>query len=95
MTDVVIVAIITGTVTIFTGTLSALSLYMTVKISAKQGVSQTNQEELKKAQEKLHHQIDGRMDELLKLTRSSSKAEGVVQGTKDEQDKQNESSQNT
>jgi C4-dicarboxylate-specific signal transduction histidine kinase len=91
MTDVVIVAIITGTVTIFTGTLSALSLYMTVSIRSKQEITQRKQDELKEAQNNLHHQIDGRMDELLKLTRSSSKAEGVMQGSKDEQDKQNES----
>jgi len=92
MTDVVIVAIITGTGTVITAVISGVTLYMTGKISANQTVTQSKQDELRGAQDNLHRQIDGRMDELLKLTRSSSKAEGVIQGTKDEQDKQNETS---
>jgi len=74
MTDAVEIAIITGSGAIITGTISAISLYITARIQRKQ--------------DEIHHQIDGRMTELLEITKSSSKAEGVIQGTKDEKDKQ-------
>lgn len=59
MSDAVLIAIVTGSVTII---VTIATLFVNYKI------------------ERIHRQINSRMDELLKINKSASRAEGVLEG---------------
>jgi hypothetical protein len=79
MTDAVVVALITGGAATLSALISAAFAY-TARRAAERAEHVAS--EGKKVGEETAHRIDGRMDELLQLTRASAKAEGVLEEQK-------------
>jgi hypothetical protein len=73
MTDNVIIAIISASGTVVVAGLTMRNQFLIAKMS--------------KNQKELEIKVDGRLSQILDLTQRSSHAEGVLQGTKEEQDK--------
>jgi hypothetical protein len=76
----VVIAIISGVVTIILAAITFFSLKATLKNNKDLALITAGQLKIDDKIEKYHKEVDGKMGQLLEVTGAAKKAEGVIEG---------------